>query len=264
VLIGISVALLEVCCMPATAELSYVLEIAGVLLIVSAIQSLFGVGILLFGTPLLLLLGYPFQQVLWIVLPVSLAISIVQIIRGWKDIQWEIIIRLCLYTLPFTVLGTLYITLNPLIPHLQFWIALYLLLFTIGFYFNAFPKLIEKAMHRRSVYLTVCGILHGLTNLGGSLLSSFVIAKIPDKNKARSTIAVGYGLLVIVQLTTLLVHEGSWGGEPINLLFIPMALLVFFVADNRLFSRFSNPQFKQYFGPILLIISLMLMVRSLL
>ncbi len=256
--------------MPISQESINLLEIAGILIIVSAIQSIFGVGILLFGTPLLLLLGYPFQQVLWIVLPVSLAVSMVQVFRGWKFIRWEIIVRLCLYTLPFTVLGTLYISKNPNIPHLQFWIALYLLIFTIGFYFNAFPNLIERAMHRRSVYLTLCGILHGLTNLGGSLLSSFVIAKIPDKVQARSTIAVGYGLLVIVQLITLLVVDnqrsngGGYSGISSYWVFIPIALLVFFVADKKVFSRFTNPQFKQYFGPILLIISLMLMVRSLL
>ncbi|MFM1792628.1 MAG: hypothetical protein RLZZ252_982 [Bacteroidota bacterium] len=256
--------------MPFALESTNLLEIAGILIVVSAIQSIFGVGILLFGTPLLLLMGYPFQQVLWIVLPVSLAVSLVQVFRGWKHIQWEIIVRLCLYTLPFTLLGTLYISQNPNIPYLQFWIALYLLIFTIGFYFNAFPKVIEKAMHRRSVYLTMCGILHGLTNLGGSLLSSFVIAKIPDKIQARSTIAVGYGLLVIVQLVTLIVvnaqsaNHSGYPGNPSHWVFIPIALLVFFVADKRVFSKFTNPQFKQYFGPILLIISLMLMVRSLL
>ncbi len=250
--------------MPSHWLLDHWIEIAAIIFVVSAIQSLFGVGILLFGTPLLLLLGYSFQEVLWIVLPISLTVSAIQTVKGWKYIQWEIIIRLCLYTLPFTILGTLYISQNPFIPYLQFWIALYLLLFTIGFYFNAFPKLIEKAMHRRSVYLALCGILHGLTNLGGSLLSSFVIAKIPDKSQARATIAVGYGSLVVVQLLTLMINEGGWGGHPSCLYFIPLAVLVFLVADKQVFSRFSNPQFKKYFGPMLLIISLMLMLRALL
>jgi uncharacterized membrane protein YfcA len=41
----------------------------------SVIQSVFGVGVLLFGTPLLLLLGYEFVDALGVLLPVSIAIS---------------------------------------------------------------------------------------------------------------------------------------------------------------------------------------------
>ena len=37
-----------------------------VIFLFSGVQSIFGVGLLLFGTPTLLLLGYPYADTLWI------------------------------------------------------------------------------------------------------------------------------------------------------------------------------------------------------
>ena len=50
------------------------------LLCFSIFQSIFGVGILLFGTPTFLLLGYNYFETLNIILPWSLIISLLQII----------------------------------------------------------------------------------------------------------------------------------------------------------------------------------------
>lgn len=41
--------------------------------VTSVIQSMFGAGVLLFGTPLLLLFGYEFVDILIVLLPISLA-----------------------------------------------------------------------------------------------------------------------------------------------------------------------------------------------
>ena len=46
----------------------------------SLIQSIFGVGLLLLGTPTFLLLGYNYFEVLNILLPYSILISVLQII----------------------------------------------------------------------------------------------------------------------------------------------------------------------------------------
>ena len=48
--------------------------------ITSIIQSIFGTGVLLFGTPLLLIFGYDFKYVLILLLPISLLINIFQLI----------------------------------------------------------------------------------------------------------------------------------------------------------------------------------------
>ena len=69
-----------------------------VIFLFSGVQSIFGVGLLLFGTPTLLLLGYPYADTLWILVPASVTISIVQVIRGYTYISpdWTVY----LFTVP--------------------------------------------------------------------------------------------------------------------------------------------------------------------
>ena len=57
------------------------IDILLTIIFTSVIQSMFGTGVLLFGTPLLLLYGYDFQFALTILLPTSVMINIFQIIH---------------------------------------------------------------------------------------------------------------------------------------------------------------------------------------
>jgi uncharacterized membrane protein YfcA len=50
-----------------------------IILLLSCVQSVFGMGILVFGTPTFLLLGYSFPETLGLWLPASLVISVAQI-----------------------------------------------------------------------------------------------------------------------------------------------------------------------------------------
>ena len=58
------------------------MEVIFIVLIFSIVQSIFGVGLLLFGTPTLLLLGVGYEQVLWILLPSSITISLYQVFEN--------------------------------------------------------------------------------------------------------------------------------------------------------------------------------------
>ena len=50
-------------------------------------QSIFGIGLLLFGTPTFLLLGYNFLEVLNLLLPMSVTISLIQFFSSKKKKQ---------------------------------------------------------------------------------------------------------------------------------------------------------------------------------
>ena len=58
-----------------------------VIVLFGSIQSVVGVGLLLFGTPMLLILGYAYIEVLWILLPASCSLSLFQIFENYKLIQ---------------------------------------------------------------------------------------------------------------------------------------------------------------------------------
>src|SRR5882757_7873526 len=53
--------------------------IFAIIAVLAVVQSLFGIGLLVFGTPTLLLLGYPYQDALAVLLPASLAVSLLQL-----------------------------------------------------------------------------------------------------------------------------------------------------------------------------------------
>ena len=53
-------------------------ELVAAVLAFSVVQSVFGVGLLVFGTPTLLLAGYSFEETLAYLLPCSMAISALQ------------------------------------------------------------------------------------------------------------------------------------------------------------------------------------------
>src|SRR4029077_18049110 len=67
--------------------------------------SVFGVGLLVFGTPTLLLLGFSFAEVLAYLLPCSIVISALQVADGGLKLE-HIRRKLLAFTAPSLLLGT--------------------------------------------------------------------------------------------------------------------------------------------------------------
>jgi uncharacterized membrane protein YfcA len=118
-------------------------------------------------------------------------------------------------------------------------------------------------MHNQVLYLFATGLLHGLTNLGGPLLSSFVVTKYPNKHQSRATIAICYGSLVAVQLISLYpsLRMVPTSKSTVSYLVL-LALAMYFLFDKWVFHRLSNEKFKQVFGPILVLMSALLLLRA--
>ena len=64
------------------------IDILIIVAITSFIQSIFGVGVLLYGTPLLLLQGYNFIYAVTILLPISIVINLFQVSKDYKSIDY--------------------------------------------------------------------------------------------------------------------------------------------------------------------------------
>ena len=74
-----------------------------ILLILIIIQSIFGIGLLLFGTPTFLIIGYDFLNTLNFLLPISIVISFLQLINYKRPFK-KIIFDYNLFCLPFLIL----------------------------------------------------------------------------------------------------------------------------------------------------------------
>ena len=75
------------------------------ILVCSIVQSLMGVGLLLFGTPTLLLLGMGFGEALAVLLPCSVTVNLCQIYGGLPKNK-QAMYRIAGITLPMIFLGT--------------------------------------------------------------------------------------------------------------------------------------------------------------
>tara|TARA_B110000459_G_C16113690_1_gene274897 strand:- start:13 stop:429 length:417 start_codon:yes stop_codon:yes gene_type:complete len=65
---------------------------------------------------------------------------------------------------------------------------------------NKISKLLEKLSLRiNKIILMIIGIVHGLTNSGGTLLSIFLINLNKSKKKSRSEITLFYFFLALIQ-----------------------------------------------------------------
>ena len=96
----------------------------------SLIQSIFGVGLLLLGTPTFLLLGYNYFEVLNILLPYSILISVLQIIFN-KDKMLGFGLQILKYSIPTLILGLIIV--NYLLENINFlfFISFVLITFSI-------------------------------------------------------------------------------------------------------------------------------------
>ena len=216
------------------------------ILIFSALQSIFGIGILFFGTPTLILLGFSFAETLSVVLPASIAVSLLQIISGelpqkaWRNQFW-------IWCLSPMVLLLVMVLWRNWTVELELVIALTLLSYVLirispAFHRN-FRELLKK--HPQSC-LAVIGAVHGLSNLGGGLLAIFAANSFNDKLIVRSHIAFCYLCFALIQLTTLAVlipDVMQW----MQLVYAAIAAGVFLALENRVFSRISMPVFDKVF-----------------
>ena len=85
------------------------LDILITVAVVSFIQSIFGVGVLLLGTPLLMLQGYNFLQSAIVLLPISLLINLFQIFKDHSAIDLDFYKKILIYTTPFIVIFLIFI-----------------------------------------------------------------------------------------------------------------------------------------------------------
>ena len=232
-----------------------------VLIITSIIQSIFGTGVLLFGTPLLLLIGYNFQNSLIILLPTSILISLIQTVRHIKMIDYKFYKKLFIYTIPAIVLFLYLINQNPI--KINVFVGLFLIILSLKHKIISINNFFQKIMKFERLYLLTTGIIHGLTNLGGSLLSAIVFSKKISKESKRTTIAVSYLTFAIFQIITIiLTFDYISAISKWNLIYWASGLTTFFFVEKYLYLKINEKQYIIYSSFFLFIIGIMLVFNS--
>jgi len=237
------------------------MEVSIILIVIclSIVQSIFGVGILLFGTPLLLLLGYQFLESLLILLPISASINFLQIAKDYKEIDLSIYKNILLLTVPFIVVFIFLVFKNSI--NINLMIGLFLVFMAIKDKVLLFKIWFDKLLSFNKVFYVVMGIIHGITNLGGALLTAKVFHTDLNKYQKRATIAISYMTFALFQITTILFLDVKYKLE--NLLYIFVGLLVYFFINKFLFHKISDYKYDKLFSVFLTVTGTLLILKGL-
>ena len=227
----------------------------------AAIQSMFGTGVLLFGTPLLLLYGYDFQFALTILLPTSILINLLQLINKYKNIEIQFYKKLVLWTIPCIVFFLYIISFASI--SINSFIGAFLILIAL----KEINALVSRGIHiiikYETLYLIIMGIIHGMTNLGGALLSAIVFSKSLSKEHTRATIAICYLTFAIFQIITLVVFLNNYEVfNIINSIYWLSGMVVFFIMEKFVYLKIDDKAYSKYFALFIFIIGALLLFKG--
>jgi|SaaInlStandDraft_3_1057020.scaffolds.fasta_scaffold19123_2 uncharacterized protein len=233
------------------------MEVFLVVVATAIIQSLFGVGVLLFGTPILLLLGYPFTEVLLILLPVSISINGLQVIYFYRFIDMHIFRNILFITTPFIVISLYFVSKNAI--NMDILIALFLIFIALKGSINVLDVAFNKLLSYNKFFFILMGIIHGMTNLGGALLTARVFCENIDKSKKRVTVAVSYMTFALFQIITISSFNVQYNF--FNLWYVVVGIFVYFFTSRIIFSSISEDKYKDIFTLFLAVLGILLLVK---
>ena len=227
----------------------------------SFIQSIFGVGVLLFGTPLLMLQGYNFFQAVIVLLPISLLINLSQIAKDHKSVDIAFYKKIIVYTIPFIVIFLA--VLNEIKINIGLLISVLLLLVAVKDFsarVNNFVNLVVR--HERS-YFILMGIVHGLTNLGGPLLTVAVHSKGYGKRTTRATVAASYATFATFQIVTLFFSNFDMEIKLSTIaLSMSVGLTMFIVTEKIVYANIGAENYRRLFAAFIFLSGALLFVKS--
>jgi len=229
-----------------------------ILLTLTIIQSIFGVGLLIFGTPIFLLLNYSFIESLNILLPISLLISFLQI-SSVKKIPKDFIKNLFFFSVP-PLIVTLYLIKINLI-NINFKLAISVLIIITSCFKLLNLNISKLIKDRQKLIFFFIGLVHGFTNLGGSLLTIISTYLDNEKKVIRVNIAIGYFIFAFIQLIII-----NFNNLTINFTqakFIPFLILIFFLSQ-LIFKKISSDKFSKYINVFAFIFGISIFLNELL
>ena len=230
-----------------------------ILLILIIIQSIFGIGLLLLGTPTFLLLGYDFSAALNFLLPSSIVISYLQF-SSLKIPPKKIIFEYNIFCLPFLVLFLLLALNFEEILNFKFYVAIFLIISSLlALNKNTYSSLRKNILKYKELILIFIGSVHGLTNMGGGFLTIFssLINK-NDKNLTRYFISYGYLIMGLLQYSILIWLE--YRNLDFSKIYYIFLVLIIYLILQKVFRKVNNFLFSKIISIIALFYGVIILI----
>ncbi|HXV70350.1 MAG TPA: hypothetical protein VEB69_03035 [Acidimicrobiia bacterium] len=227
----------------------------------AVVQSVFGVGLLVFGTPTLLLVGFSFAETLAYLLPCSIVISLLQVVAGGGFGLDDMRRRFLIYTAPLVLVGaTLILTVGSGVDIRLLVGAMLLVSGAIRLLGPVRARVDSFVRRQLNGFLVLLGAIHGLSNLGGGVLTLIVGSVYETKEDIRRQIAFCYGMMAVIQLATLF-FTTSPDIDPVMLVLLPViAAFIFQILGNRAFRAATQVVYQFSLTALIVVFGMILMV----
>ena len=232
-----------------------------IIIILIIFQSIFGVGLLLFGTPTFLYFDYSFSQTLSLLLPLSFTISLIQYLNSKeKDINFTN--KFNIFTLPSLIICQITILNFQEIINLKVFISIMLIALSIISFDPKKFSLLKSKNTYKNIFLIFLGVIHGLTNLGGGFLALYANINVKkNKNLTRFYISYGYLVMVSVQLIILL---GLYNDEfKYNNLYYIFLVFIFYFPTQLIYKKIKINNFSSIIKIIAILYGFIVLINSL-
>ncbi len=222
------------------------LYILGIVTMFCMVQSVFGMGLLIFGTPTLIILDVPFLTCLFYLIPASLTISLLQIAPQGSFRNLNIGPSIPLLVIAVTA-GFLIHMLPARAIRLDGLIGVVMLCYGLARVFTRVGVIASEFVRQRyTTMLVTMGVLHGVSNMGGAILAIVSSARFSDKNELRTFVAANYAVLAASQLVLLLFEMEQ--KQIVGLLASSfLALTVYTFVGKYMFASIDTRQFHRLF-----------------
>ncbi len=181
-------------------------ELINFILVISLviIQSIAGIGVLVIGTPTLLLLNISIIETMNYLLPISIITSLfnIFIMKFKTDSFYYDLNRLKFFfiiCIPFVFFGLIILKYSYDFINYDYLVSIIILL-TLIFRNKISVSLKSLSLGIKKIILMLIGIIHGMTNSGGTLLSILLLNLNKSKKDSRSEITLFYFFLALIQL----------------------------------------------------------------
>ena len=193
--------------------------------IIVALQSIIGVGVLVLGTPFLLILKFNIIDIFFILLPISIITSLLNLIiikfsnASFEKSTFKEFKKFFIICIPSIFIGML--ILKYFGNYLNFKILVSFVIFFSVIFVTLKNQIKFRVNFFRISILSLVGIIHGLTNSGGTLMSLTLSASY-EKNYARLNISFFYFVLATFQylITILIFYDQFIFPKSVNLIMI--------------------------------------------
>jgi len=241
--------------------------ISFLLLILVVLQSVAGVGVLVVGTPSLLMLHYSLPDTLSLLLPISILTSLLNlfVFKFYKNNEkFSIDIKIKKYffiiCLPSIFIGLFFLKIFNEIVNFKI-IVSSVILFSLyiklkfNFFLKSFSNLTKK------YFLLIVGVIHGFTNSGGTLLLLFLSSLITKKDQTRYNITFFYFFLALFQYILFLILFNLI--LDFEILLINLIICMFgVIIGNFLVKKFNEKYFQLLIHILAFATSLILLINS--